>query len=131
MWAGGSTGGSTGGTTEPPAHTHSWEAVYDTVHHDEVGHYETQTVSEAWDEPVYATKQVCSACGAYYDTTDEVAMHILWDHDGAAAYSSKKIQVDTIHHDAVTKEVWVVDQAAYDEQVLTGYRCACGATKPA
>lgn len=55
--------------------------------------------------------------------------NIIFEHNGAAAYSNQKVQVDTIHHDAVTQQVWVVDQAAYDEQVITGYRCSCGATK--
>lgn len=33
------------------------------THHDEVGHYETKTVSEAWDETV-TTGYTCSGCGA-------------------------------------------------------------------
>lgn len=129
--SGGSSGGSSGGgsTTQQPTHTHSWEPVYGTVHHDEVGHYETQTVSEAWDEPVYEYKQVCSACGASFNTVDEVGDHIIFTHDGLAAYSSQRIQTNTVHHDAVIQQIWVVDQAAYDEQVITGYRCSCGATK--
>ena len=39
---------------------------------------------------------------------------------------------ETVHHPAVTHEekVWVVDQAAWDETVVTGYVCSgCGATK--
>ena len=131
---GGSTGGNSGGSTggnnnQQPTHTHSWEPVYDTVHHDEVGHYETQTVSEAWDEPVYEGRCVCSACGADFGSPTEVSLHILDTHDGLASYSVQKVQTGSIHHDAVTQEVWVVDQAAYDEQVITGYRCSCGATK--
>ena len=134
--SGGSFGDSSGGgsTTQQPTHTHSWEPVYGTVHHDEVGHYETQTVSEAWDEPVYEGRCVCSACG--YTTSaggdaavDDISIHILTQHGGAASYSVKSVQTGTIHHDAVTQQVWVVDQAAYDEQVITGYRCSCGATK--
>lgn len=132
----GNSGGSSGGgsTTQQPTHTHSWEPVYGTVHHDEVGHYETQTVSEAWDEPVYEGRCVCSACG--YTTSaggdaavDDISIHILTQHGGVASYSVKSVQTGTIHHDAVTQQVWVVDQAAYDEQVITGYRCSCGATK--
>lgn len=125
--SGGSSGG--GSITQQPTHTHSWEPIYSSVHHDEVGHYETQTVSEAWDEPVYEYKQVCSACGASFNTVDEVGMHIVFDHNGAAAYNEKKVQTGSVHHDAMTQQVWVVDQAAYDEQVITGYRCSCGTTK--
>ena len=121
-------GGDTG-SIEEPAHTHSWVAVHEMVHHDEVGHYETVTVQEAYDEKVYARKQVCNACGAYFDTTDAVGEHILWDHDGRGSYSSKKVVVDTIHHEAVTEQRYVVDQPAYDEQVLVEYKCSCGETK--
>lgn len=119
-----------GSASQQPAHTHNWQPVYETVHHDEVGHYENQTVSEAWDEPVYKEMNVCSACGATYVSPDDMAVHIIVEHpDTGASYSNQRIQVDTIHHDGVTQEVWVVDQAAYDEQVITGYRCDCGAIK--
>ena len=49
-----------------------WTSVYvteevvtgtETIHHDEVGHYETRTVTEAYDETV-VTGQKCSKCGA-------------------------------------------------------------------
>lgn len=52
-----------------------------------------------------------------------------------------KVQIDTIHHDAVThqeertviiKEAYdetVIIKPAYDETVTTGYKCSCGATK--
>ena len=119
-----------GSASQPPTHTHNWQPVYETVHHDEVGHYETQTVSEAWDEPVYKEMNVCSACGATYVSPDDMAVHIIVEHpDTGASYSNQRIQVDTIHHDAVTQEVWVIDQAAYDEQVVSGYKCSCGVTK--
>ena len=39
------------------------DAVTETVHHEEEGHYETQTVTEAYDETV-VTGQKCSKCGA-------------------------------------------------------------------
>jgi hypothetical protein len=116
-------------TTTTPTHTHSWKAVYKTVHHDEVGHNETKTVTAAYDEPVYETKAVCSACGAYYDTVTGVGDHILFDHDGAASYSVDKVQTGSTHHDAMTETVYVVDQTAYDEQVIDHYECSCGATK--
>lgn len=116
----------------PATGNHSWVEVTSTVHHDETGHYETRTVSEAWDEAIKEGKAVCNyaGCGAYYDTADEVLDHIFIAHDGHASYSVKKVTTGTIHHDAVTEEVWVVDQAAYDETVVTGYKCSvCGATQ--
>lgn len=114
---------------EEPEHTHNWQPVYTTVHHNEEGHYETQTVSEAYDEPVYESMEVCSACGAAYAPGSGMDMHILEAHGGLASYSTQQVQTGTVHHDAETKEVWVVDRAAYDERVVTGYRCSCGATR--
>ena len=31
-----------------------------------------------------------------------------------------QVQVDTIHHEAVTQQVWVVDQQAWTETVASG-----------
>ena len=72
---------------------------------------------------------MCSACGADFSSPTEVSIHILEAHSGLASYSAQKVQVDTIHHITVTQDVWVIDQAAYDEQVISGYRCNCEATK--
>lgn len=116
--------------TPPPVHTHEWEEVYETIHHDEEGHYEHRCVEEAWDEPVYETKAVCKVCGKWFDTADEVGSHIEWEHDGEGSYTAKKVITHYIHHDAVYKDVWVVDKPAWDEKKLTGYKCkTCGATK--
>lgn len=140
---GGSAGGASGAEPEvekPSAvdtsdvdgqdrHTHDWQPVYATVYHDEVGHYETRTVAEACDEPVYEYRNICGACGASFVSEEEVSVHILLEHQGMASYSNQRVQTGTIHHDAVTEQVWVVDAAAWEEQVMTGYRCACGATQ--
>ena len=48
--------------TETKKHVHDYKAVYKTVHHDEVGHYETVEVP-AWDETVQRRHQVCFVCG--------------------------------------------------------------------
>ena len=45
------------------------------------------------------------------------------------SYSCIQVQVGTIHHDAETTQVWVVDKPAYTEYVY-GEKCSvCGATK--
>ena len=44
-------------------YTKSYQEQTGTTHHDEVGHYETQTVQAAYDETV-VTGYVCSTCGA-------------------------------------------------------------------
>lgn len=56
-----------------------------------------------------------------------MAIHVLESCGGGWKIGS--VQVGTKHHDAVTKQIWVVDKAAWDETVITGYKCSCGATK--
>lgn len=89
--------------------------TYTTVNHPEQGHYETQVVSEAWDEPVYAERIVGGHTGRIYNSLEEWGAQ---EEDGN--YSVKMVQVDTIHHEAVTQQVWVVDQQAWTETVASG-----------
>lgn len=112
-------------------HTHKWERyVVNTINHPEKRHYETKVVKAAYDEPKYEYHNVCNKCGKDLgtddDEVDKVAEH-EFECDGS--YSCIPVQVGTIHHDAVTEQVYVVDQAAYTENVY-GERCSgCGATK--
>lgn len=139
---GSSTSGSTGGNTsnKEESHTHNWVPITSVVHHDEQGHNEKILVSEAWTEevPVYENREVyiCNGCGA--DITSDPDKHmyeaLLSGNTKCAGYSSdwKQVQVGTnkINHDAVYEDKWVVDKAAWDETVTTGYKCSsCGATK--
>ena len=112
---------------QPAAHEHHWEQyVKDTIDHPEVGHYETKVVQAAYDEPKYEEHNVCNKCGKDLGTSgDAIADHAF---DCYGSYSLVPVQVGTIHHDAVTEQVYVVDQAAWTENVY-GYRCSCGATK--
>ena len=115
------------GTSEP-AHTHDWQPVYRTIHHDEVGHYENVTVQKAYDEPIYEDRCVCKTCGAVFKTSAEIGEHLLWS-DTCENYSVERVQIGTMHHDAVTEQNYVVDRPASDEPVISGYQCACGAVK--
>lgn len=132
-------------------HTHTWNPVTSTVHHDATGHYEdvvvgTKTVvdKEAWDEPVkewkaYAVK--CLGCGKEFATGLEYQEHSMdridegHDECGRSTVLYRSEQVDTIHHEAethqenITETRWIEDTAAYDEIVTTGYTCSCGAAK--
>mgnify|MGYP004645325273 FL=1 len=119
---------SSGTGTSEPAHTHDWQPVYRTIHHDEVGHYENVTVQKAYDEPIYEDRCVCKTCGAVFKTSVEIGEHLLWS-DTCENYSVERVQVGTMHHDAVTEQNYVVDQPASDEPVISGYQCACGAVK--
>ena len=117
---------------------------------------ENVMISDAYDEPVYAWVEVCNACGhKFLDPSDDIDVHM-----GAGCWSSwhaEWIQVGTTHHDAVYQTIHhdavyqtvhheaettvvhhdatghneqAVDQAAWDETVITGYTCSgCGAAK--
>ena len=117
---------------------------------------ENVMISDAYDEPVYAWVEVCNECGhKFLDPSDDIDVHM-----GAGCWSSwhaEWIQVGTTHHDAVYQTVHhdatyqtvhheaettvvhhdatghneqAVDQAAWDETVITGYTCSgCGAAK--
>ena len=89
--------------------------TYTTVNHPEQGHYETQVIRDAWDEPVYEERIVGGHTGRIYNSLDEWGAQ---EEDGN--YSVKMVQVDTIHHDAETQQVWVVDQQAWTETVASG-----------
>ena len=94
------------------------QPIYQTIHHEEVGHWETQVVQEAWDEPIYERKIIGNQTGTIYSNVDEFAFNT----NGDGSYHVGDVQVGTTHHDAVTQQVWVVDQAAWDQTVIVGYR---------
>lgn len=104
------------------------EAWTETVNHPEEGHYEDVVVTPAWDEPVYETQihWVCKGCGHDFTANGEgqadIEAHIK-NHfmtDGTMpGYTQKEVQVqvDTIHHPAVTEKKWIVDQEAWTETI--------------
>ena len=49
------------------------QPIYQTIHHEEVGHWETQVIAEAWDEPVYERKIIGNNTGTVYASTLEFA----------------------------------------------------------
>ncbi len=125
------TDSSSGTANKPAAHTHTWvKYVANTIQHEEQGHYETKVVKAAYDEPQYDWHDVCNKCGADLgdglDGGEAIANHgDICD----GSYSNVRVQVGTIHHDAETTQVWVVDKPAYTEYVY-GEKCSvCGATK--
>lgn len=108
--------------------THKWvKYVSNTIQHKEEGHYETKVVKAAYDEPQYDWRNVCNKCGKDLGTDDWNVINHGDICDGS--YSCIQVQVGTIHHDAETTQVWVVDKPAYTEYVY-GEKCSvCGATK--
>lgn len=122
------TDSSSGTANKPAAHTHTWvKYVVNTINHPEKGHYETKVVKAAYDEPQYDWHNVCNKCGKDLGTDDWNVINHGDICDGS--YSCIQVQVGTIHHDAETTQVWVVDKPAYTEYVY-GEKCSvCGATK--
>ena len=145
-------GSSSSGSSSTPAHTHNWVEQTKTVHHD--AEYTVQWVqdSAAWDEPVYEEQAVyesidkvrCRGCLAVFDRVEEYYAHRNYyeddlDDGGHGAYEviweriqtgTQTVQTGTIHHDATGHNEQILVKAAYDETVVTGYRCSgCGATK--
>lgn len=114
---GSNNGGNSGSTTpSQQAHQHNWVAQTQTktVHHDAT--YKT----------VHHPGQYVCKCGAAFSTSGE-----LTAHKKSFGYEGRND-----HGTASTTEAWdekVVNTAAYDETVTvtTGYKCSCGATKPA
>jgi len=156
-------------TNTPIPHTHNYNIpVYDTVHHEEQGHWEEEY--DDWEENVYVRCEWFRINNNYVSFYQVLVDNGMWDIEDMIAKSSKSIGykedgddtiivvmakyidekrkalyysyyskygstsgsdilIDTIeHHDFVEKN-WVVDRAAYDEQVITGYKCSCGAIK--
>lgn len=101
--------------------------VSNTIQHKEEGHYETKVVKAAYDEPQYDWHNVCNKCG--YDMGTNIENVVNHEDICDGSYSCIQVQVGTIHHDAETTQVWVVDKPAYTEYVY-GEKCSvCGATK--
>ena len=94
------------------------QPIYQTIHHDAIGHWETQVIQDAWDQPIYERKIIGNNTGTIYNSVSE------WgdNANGDEGYHVGDVQVGTTHHEAVTQEVWVVDQEAWDQIVIVGYR---------
>ena len=117
---------------------------------------ENVLVQEAYDEPVYACVEICNASGhVFLDPNEDVGDHMeagCWSswhgewmqvgtthHDAVyqtvhhdATYQTVHHEAETtvVHHDATGHNEQAVDQAAWDETVITGYTCSgCGAAK--
>ena len=127
----------TGEKPSKPSHTHSWNAQTTVVHHPASGHNEQVLIKEAWTEykPIYETVaiEVCNTCGADITSNHSQHMkeHALKGEGGSrrTEYIQKQTGTETIAHPAEYETRWVQDSAAWDETVITGYTCSCGASK--
>lgn len=113
-------------------HKHNWEKVTAVVHHDAVTHTEQVLVRDAWTEPG-VTNWMCQGCEQLFSTEDAIEQHQQtammqgdYSHTGSSTITIKA----PVYHPAEYETRTVVDKEAYDETVVTGYKCTiCGATK--
>ncbi len=122
---------------------HKWtEKVVKTIDHKEEGHYKTVIVEPAYDEPIYEEAYVCGGCRKVFKVSeygsDTAAVEAWAIHSWAAIdagnykcqnYHVENVQVGTKHHDAVTKQEWVVDKPAWTEQIKEIICTICGHKK--
>ena len=108
------------------ANGHTWIEIANTVHHDEVGHYET--VQDARE----VIKYQCAVCYSRFDSIEQYYSHF----DETHSYDDLLVGIYRDRYETVTdweyyeKQEWVVEQEAYDEIVVTGYQCSvCGTMK--
>lgn len=134
-----SSGSSSSGSSSTPAHTHNWVEQTTVIHHDAVTNPVYVVDSAAYDEPIYDVQPTgtrCKRCGAVFGSEDEWSAHSDamieqddWSH-GAYEVVFENVQVGTTHHDEVGHWEEQLVKLAYDETVVSGYRCSgCGATK--
>lgn len=117
-------------------HQHNYVAQTHVVHHEATGHNEPYVVQDAWDEQVTTYEDYpwdcCNVCGAdcTADPGGHAYQHAIKGEGGGhhTEYDSRPV-TKTVHHDAVYGTRWVQDTAAYDETVVDGYVCSCGARK--
>lgn len=120
-------------SSKPSEHKHNYVEQFKTVHHEEKGHYENVMVSDKWYEykPVYDNVEhvICNQCGADLSNVD-IDDHFKGSNFSCSGYHSEwileQVGTETIEHPAVYEQQWVVDQAAYDEKISTGFQCSCG-----
>ena len=104
---------------EQPSQQKEKKPIYQTVHYDATGHWETQIISEAYDDPQFEERVVGIQSGQIYNSSSDFIEN--GDLYGDDNYTLRQIQVGSVHHDAVTTQVWVEDSPAHDEQVLVGW----------
>ena len=132
--------GSNQGNSTPapskPAHQHDYVPQTHVVHHEATGHNEQYVVQEAWDEQVTTYEEYawscCNVCGA--DCTNNLIEHqkahaLAYEGGGHHTEYGTRPVTTTVHHDAVYGTRLVQDSAAWDETVVDGYVCSCGARK--
>ena len=90
--------------SKPEQHVHHWVSVA------EKGHYDTVVITPEYEEPVWGTGYVFPD-GYTCTTPDEAVDHSV---DTGLGYRTGTVQIGSIHHSAVTKQVYVKDADGYE-----------------
>ena len=90
--------------SQPEQHVHHWVSVA------EKGHYDTVVITPEYEEPVWGTGYVFPD-GYTCTTPDEAVDHSV---DTGLGYRTGTVQIGSIHHNAVTKQVYVKDADGYE-----------------
>ena len=106
-------------------HEHHWVDNIVTIKHPEEGHWEKELVKEAWDEevPIYEEqiRSVCNNCQEDITGFEDDHMYEHLSNGELAGWHDevRNVQVgtETIHHDAVYEDKWIVDKEAWDETI--------------
>lgn len=105
-------------TTAMCAAGHDWQAVTQTVHVDEVGHYEKKTVEKR------VTLYRCALCYEEHGSLEDYYAHFDAEHDGDSLEIVFRDRYETFEeYREVEEQTWVVDTPAYDKTITVGRRC--------
>lgn len=104
---------------------HNWENITQTVHVDEVGHYETKMVEKR------VTLYRCALCYEEHGALEDYYAHFDAEHNGDSLEIVFRDRYETFaEYREVEEQQWVVDTPAHDETVTAGRRCrVCGETE--
>ena len=112
---------------DPCAHGHDWKALYDTVHYEEKGHYET--VISGYNT---VTSYKCAMCYEAFSSLNAYYSHFA-QHEASSGSSASffKERYETVtEQEPIYREEWVVDQEEETVEELIGYECrVCGKKK--
>lgn len=109
---------------------HDWEDMLETVHHDEVGHYENILVGYDSIEKYHCSYRDCDD-SPWFSSYDELSKHYPTVHGYTVSLDQlKSICYTSYDQKPVYENQWIVDTKAYEETIVTGQKCKrCGATK--
>ena len=101
---------------------HNWVEITKTVHHDEIGHYETV------EKQRKVTKYKCPVCYEKFTSLENYYEHFDNEHkpsyDGDPIKAFRNQYTTESGYEYYEEQKWVVDKKAYDETVVIGYKCS-------